>query len=63
MNGNIYELYQHGKLIMRGNKRDLSEKTKLSMSTIDKYCTPGYLESTKNETQTKVIKVNGDRDA
>jgi len=53
----IYELYQFGKLVLRGDKEYLSKKTKLSMRTINNYCRHGYLEKTKNETQTKVIKV------
>lgn len=59
----IYELYQFGNLIFRGNKEHLAEMTKLSIRTINNYCRPGYLEGTKNETQTKVIKVTGERNA
>lgn len=59
----IYELYQFGKLVFRGNKEYLAKKTGLSMRTINNYCRPGYLESTKNETQTKVIKVTGESNA
>lgn len=57
MKNDIYELYQDGKLILRGTKDYLETKTKLSSTMIDNYCTPGYLENTKNETKTKVVKV------
>lgn len=59
----IYELYQFGELILRGDKEYLSEQNGLSMNTINNYCRPGYLENRRNETQTKVIKVSGDSNA
>ena len=58
MKGDIYKLYQDGKLFFKGDKEYLMEKTRLSKTTIDNYCRPGFLESTKNKNNNKVIKAD-----
>lgn len=59
MKEDIYEVWQNGKMFYKGTKQELSEQMKLSLSTINNYCRPGYLEGTKNETNTKVVKSSG----
>lgn len=63
MKKKIFRLYQDGKLFFEGDKDHLCKMTKLSRSTIDKYCRPGFLESTRNETNTKIVEVKEGKNA
>lgn len=57
MNEETFELWQGNKKFVTGTKKDLAEFTGLSLSTINDYCRPGYLESRANETETKIFNI------